>query len=322
MDATETTGDDLMPIPEILDRLGSESNQLPVEAIQAARQQKERVIPELIRVLQDSVEAVKKGEEPQGPEFLALFLLAEFRAAEALPAILAAISLPGEGPFEMFGDAVHDVLPRVLVSLAGGRCLEICTDLLRNLAINEYVRWSAVKAIVYLGIKELRPRSEIVDVCRGLLRGFIVNKDVDGVTAVTCEMLNLAPVEAIDDIKAAYDGDLVDESIIGDWESVEEKLKSGAPMVGREYDESPSVDDTIDELKDWASFREDELENGNELEYENDMEPDEWSRPRPSPPPVTPPLVLYPDKSDRVGRNDPCPCGSGKKHKRCCMRSR
>ncbi|MBQ9131949.1 MAG: SEC-C domain-containing protein, partial [Clostridia bacterium] len=23
----------------------------------------------------------------------------------------------------------------------------------------------------------------------------------------------------------------------------------------------------------------------------------------------------------RVGRNDPCPCGSGKKYKNCCMRS-
>lgn len=22
--------------------------------------------------------------------------------------------------------------------------------------------------------------------------------------------------------------------------------------------------------------------------------------------------------SDKVGRNDPCPCGSGKKHKNCC----
>ncbi|MBI3845321.1 MAG: SEC-C domain-containing protein [Planctomycetes bacterium] len=22
----------------------------------------------------------------------------------------------------------------------------------------------------------------------------------------------------------------------------------------------------------------------------------------------------------KVGRNDPCPCGSGKKHKRCCLR--
>jgi hypothetical protein len=24
---------------------------------------------------------------------------------------------------------------------------------------------------------------------------------------------------------------------------------------------------------------------------------------------------------DKVGRNDPCPCGSGKKYKKCCMRS-
>jgi preprotein translocase subunit SecA len=24
--------------------------------------------------------------------------------------------------------------------------------------------------------------------------------------------------------------------------------------------------------------------------------------------------------SDRVGRNDPCPCGSGKKYKQCCGR--
>jgi hypothetical protein len=22
---------------------------------------------------------------------------------------------------------------------------------------------------------------------------------------------------------------------------------------------------------------------------------------------------------DRVGRNDPCPCGSGKKYKKCCL---
>jgi len=29
---------------------------------------------------------------------------------------------------------------------------------------------------------------------------------------------------------------------------------------------------------------------------------------------------LPPSRSERVGRNDPCPCGSGKKYKRCCMR--
>jgi SWIM/SEC-C metal-binding protein len=25
-----------------------------------------------------------------------------------------------------------------------------------------------------------------------------------------------------------------------------------------------------------------------------------------------------PVKSDKIGRNDPCPCGSGKKYKKCC----
>jgi len=26
------------------------------------------------------------------------------------------------------------------------------------------------------------------------------------------------------------------------------------------------------------------------------------------------------DKSKKIGRNDPCPCGSGKKYKKCCGR--
>ena len=28
-----------------------------------------------------------------------------------------------------------------------------------------------------------------------------------------------------------------------------------------------------------------------------------------------------PTRPDRIGRNDPCPCGSGKKFKHCCMRT-
>ena len=28
------------------------------------------------------------------------------------------------------------------------------------------------------------------------------------------------------------------------------------------------------------------------------------------------------NREKKVGRNDPCPCGSGKKYKQCCMRTR
>jgi SWIM/SEC-C metal-binding protein len=30
---------------------------------------------------------------------------------------------------------------------------------------------------------------------------------------------------------------------------------------------------------------------------------------------LNPPQIV---KSKKIGRNDPCPCGSGKKHKKCC----
>jgi uncharacterized protein YecA (UPF0149 family) len=35
---------------------------------------------------------------------------------------------------------------------------------------------------------------------------------------------------------------------------------------------------------------------------------------QPLPPPVEP---IHADKKE-IGRNDPCPCGSGKKYKKCC----
>ena len=37
----------------------------------------------------------------------------------------------------------------------------------------------------------------------------------------------------------------------------------------------------------------------------------------PLPPPVE---TIRSDKDKAVGRNDPCPCGSGKKYKKCCGR--
>jgi preprotein translocase subunit SecA len=39
--------------------------------------------------------------------------------------------------------------------------------------------------------------------------------------------------------------------------------------------------------------------------------------PLPEPPAATP-AAGFPD--GKVGRNDPCPCGSGKKYKKCCGR--
>lgn len=46
----------------------------------------------------------------------------------------------------------------------------------------------------------------------------------------------------------------------------------------------------------------------------------EPSSPEPSVTPPSPPPAVEGSVGQRVGRNDPCPCGSGKKFKKCCLR--
>jgi hypothetical protein len=41
-----------------------------------------------------------------------------------------------------------------------------------------------------------------------------------------------------------------------------------------------------------------------------------------APTPAEAPSLASPMATPKVGRNDPCPCGSGKKHKKCCLDAR
>jgi len=76
-------------------------------------------------------------------------------------------------------------------------------------------------------------------------------------------------------------------------------------------DEFSLFGDTIEELSGWYCFS---------PEYEKwkqrgtgDWDADDWKAQSPGIPAVNP----FRD----VGRNDPCPCGSGKKFKKCCLRN-
>ncbi len=300
----------------IIRALEGGTKQLPVAAIQAARRHRAQVVPELIKLMRQATETLRRQEKyDKNGAFFALFLLAEFQAAEGLPAILEAISLPGDGPFELFGDAIHDVLPRVLVSLAKEQCKETCAALFRNAQLNEYVRWSSAKAIVYLAMAGLRPREEIVHTCKELLGEVIAQEDAEAVSALVISMLELNPWEAAKEIEDAYQRQLVDSELI-DWESVQEHLHDKPIEPSHEYPTPVLIEDTIAELETWASFRPQEARRPASLSPSASPSV-RTPVPTPRPLPLSPPLAP-PTSRPRVGRNDPCPCGSGKKFKKCC----
>ncbi len=294
-------------LDKIISDLDTAGRELPVEAIREARRHRDAMVPKLIEVLQEASAAARSGEKREGrAPFFALFLLTEFQAKEALSAILAAVSLPGELPFDLFGDAITSILAQVLAELADNR-FEVLDQLIRDQGLNEYVRWEGAQAYLLLVRDGRLTRLEAVQRLQQHLRDAIQNDDYRIAGPLVSQLARLAPKEAYDDIAEAYRRNLV-ETILVTLEDVEKNIAAGEAgfLRWQARCEPTEIADTIAELETWAAFR---------------KEPP--PRPSTKPPlrriaPSSQPLLPAEPPTRRVGRNDPCPCGSGKKFKKCC----
>jgi hypothetical protein len=109
-------------------------------------------------------------------------------------------------------------------------------------------------------------------------------------------------------VKKAFDRGFIDRHVLG-FGHFEDNLRRGieCPDEPRRLNDRDSTlfGDTIDELSEWYCFSE---------QYRADQErcrrEAEANRARS-------PRLENPFRG--VGRNDPCPCGSGKKFKKCCL---
>ena len=298
-------------LDRIVADLAAGSKKLPVEAIRETREHRDLMIPRLIEVLRDTVSAAREGETREGnAHFFAVFLLTEFQAEEAFPVIIEAFSLPGELPFDLFGDAVTSTLPRILAFFAGDRP-EVMDGLIADQALNEYVRWEAAQSYVHLVRDGRLERDEAVERLRQQLREAIDRND-EVVSGMLVDVLtSFAPKDAIEDIKEAYRRDLVDPDIVH-LGNVEQSIAEGEARVRQELDRCPAtgIEDTIQELQHWDSFQE------KPAKQHTPPPPKPHFTTAPEPPELVPTPVL--SSGRRVGRNEPCTCGSGKKYKKCC----
>ncbi|MBI3410101.1 MAG: DUF1186 domain-containing protein [Planctomycetes bacterium] len=303
-------------IDAILKELDSPFDVLPEHAFPAARLHRDQIIPGLIGLIEKAVEDTKCGRRVEtNGHFFALFLLAEFRAAEALPAILEAVSLPGEKSLDLYDDAITESLHRVLAALAWDKVDQIVIPLIQNKKVNEYARRAGATSLVSIVAAGLRPRDEVVTILRQLLRDAVEGREESLIDALVINLCDLCAADAIDEIKELFDRGLIDEMTI-DWKGAEAELRRNPDASLAKLLKRPVFfEDSLAELKTWAAFEE-----------ENDQVP--------TPPPIlSPPPSVFRSAAEtpvrtfdppfthsalRVGRNDPCPCGSGKKFKKCC----
>ncbi len=313
-----------LDLETILSELDADyTGKLPERAIREAQRRSDEMVPHLISLITKATKAVEAGGLPAGNGHLyALYLLTEFRAKESLDAIIEAVSLPGDGPFDLFGDAVTEDLGRVLAVLASDRP-EIVDTLIAKPSLNEYVRWQAAGTYLYWVRDGHWTREEAVQRLRRRLVAATKHGDSEVATGLVDELVAYSPHEAREEIKDAFRLGLIDESVVGE-ECVDRSIAEGELRFQQELESCrpTSIEDTVEELRWWACFQESDQPDltSNLHSPPTVFEDDDWNSHLDAKSPWESGTTVHQD-TPRVGRNEPCPCGSGKKYKKCCGRN-
>lgn len=300
-----------METTEILRQFERATGKFARAAVVAAVARREEITPELLRILEETVDraVLLDAEGDYMAHLYAMFLLAQFRETRAYPLVVRFASLPGPLLDSLCGDFITEDLGRVLASVCGGDLTGI-QSLIENEGTDEWVRGAAMSSLVTLVAAGQKSRDEMVNYFAGLFPGKLVRQWSHVWDTLVSYSTDLYPEELLHDIKQAYTDDLVDPRYIG-LDDVEREMAMGKDRVlARLTDDRNQrlVDDTVAEMGWWACFR--------EASRDGASTPTEVSgRTKPKLGGEVHQIIRA---APKIGRNERCPCGSGRKYKKCC----
>ena len=245
-----------------------------------------------------------------------MFLLAQFREVRAYPVVIRFASLSSDILDALCGQFLTGDLNRVLSSVCGGE-LNGIQSLIENESVDEWVRGAAVNSMVTLVVTGQRTREEILGYFETLFRGKLARRPGNVWDELVSCCAALCAADLIGDIEQAYLDDVADPGFIS-LEEVRRDAALGVDQALERLSEDPHhslVEDTVQEMEWWDCYQAEE--------------PEPYVAPSPKPyladpgrqvppPPAAPSSTPQTRSQPKTGRNEPCPCGSGKKYKKCC----
>lgn len=290
-------------IDEIIAKLEVGDGSYKREEVGLAIEHRQPIIPRLIKVLDQVLANPLRFAEwgEYSGHLYAVMLLGHFGASEAHEKITELFSLPDEIIDPLFGDIITENLSMILWRTCGGSLDNVKTLALDEQA-DEWVRSAAAEAMAFAVIEGSLDRDDALSFFAGILSSADKNDHVLAST-VAGLMGDLYPEEWMDEIHRAFDRGIIDlYDITPDhFEGCMDLGEEGCLDRLRRVFNSSSLDDIHASMSWWYGFGGSGLPNSS-IKVKGAMSE-----------------TKMPEKKVKIGRNDPCPCGSGKKYKRCCL---
>ncbi|MFZ6691599.1 DUF1186 domain-containing protein [Undibacterium sp. SXout20W] len=277
------------------------STPFPRAALAFAEENKDEVTPYLVEVL---VETAKKPAITEDGEYMlhmySMHLLASWRVTEAYRPMLAIGGFPDEIIESMMGDVVTETYGRCLASVCDGN-----VHLLQQRFTDEFTSiWSRSAALIAWQVRVIageNDRTELIEfISQAGEQLAEQRRHADEGDAVLLETIvdvatALCATEMAEQVNRWFAEKLLDPQISDqDWFNEHIRLDFNASRALELEHGKGYIHDVEKEMGWWSGFQDEKKPSFRNTYTQHTIR-----------------------KEPKIGRNDPCPCGSGKKYKKC-----
>ncbi len=293
---------------------------------------REILITDLNKVLSDSIERYKYFSDKANDEgytdknftFLmhALFSLGELEASESLENVFEILSQDYDFIEFYISDILTEDVWIALYKIANNK-LDACKEFMQKPGVETFHKSVISEMVMQIALHQPQRRDEVVNWYRDLFR-FFLNSSIDdniidsGLLGMMIgDVLNFSGKELLIEIEQLFEKQMVDLFACGNFDTVKYEIEK--PITDNHKDEILDIYEIYENMNSWPSDDDIDSDFDDDSDYDFDdklikddnktsdnVDSEEWN---------TNPIV----NEKKVGRNEPCPCGSGKKYKKCCL---
>jgi uncharacterized protein len=296
------------PISDVIAHLHAE-NGMPREALHAAVAEWDRVFPPFLTMLEDYIRDPAAHLDDADALFFFIHLCGQLRETRGYPALMRFAALDRKDVDVVLGGGVTETFHQVVASVFDGDS-QLLFEVIENEKADEFIRSGLLQAMALLAWHGRIDRAEATA---------FLHRCFDDLRPRDDNVVWLGWQAAISYLGLSEFKELVRQAFaegrIGEWsmkfehfeEDLELALRSSERPERWAGDSLCYFGDVVEELSHWYCFSEEYRRRRKQEE-----EPVE---------PVGDSILegTYINPFRNVGRNDPCPCGSGKKYKKCCL---
>jgi hypothetical protein len=290
----------------ILDAFATAGRVLPRTALEQAVDRWSEIGPALLATLEAASDGTDRSDRTNAILFFGVYLMAQVRETRAFRP-LCTVAADNERIFRLIGDGVTEDLSLIFTRIYDGDPAPL-RMLIEAVDADEYARNAALDALAWLTATGRLDRDGTARYLRDLYMTLQPQDECYVWAGWQRAIAHLGFNELVSLVEKAFDRGWIDRGELGprvfhDTLRAARQVAEPTAVFDAHIREGRRLDNALRHLSGWAAFR-----------------PEEDRLPRPAMAAKVPVRDRPIHKPNRVvGRNDPCPCGSGEKFKKCCL---